>query len=177
MASVTTNLVDEKLGIIRLFTPPFNKTSKDPGYIKGYPPGVRENGGQYTHAATWVVPRYAELGTATKPIAAFRCSIRSSMRWTRRRPITIGSSPMSWRPISMERASKGGRGGWTWYTGSAGWIYRAAVEDILGIRRQGDRILVNPTIPSDWAGYTATLRFGETKYRIRVERNGKGKAI
>ena len=177
MASVKKNLVDEKLGIIRLFSPPFNKTSKDPGYIKSYPPGVRENGGQYTHAATWVVAAYAELGMADE---AYRCFSmlnpvqhaldQASADHYRVEPYAVAADIYG-------EGSKGGRGGWTWYTGSAGWMYRAAVEYILGIRRQGDRILVNPTIPSDWAGYTATLRFGETKYRIRVERNGKGKAI
>lgn len=177
MASVAKNLVDDDLKIIKLFAPPFNKTTKDPGYIKSYPPGVRENGGQYTHAATWVVAAYAELGMADE---AYRCFSmlnpvnhaldRAAAEQYRVEPYVVAADIYG-------VGDKGGRGGWTWYTGSAGWLYRAAVEFILGLRREGDRITLQPAIPSDWPGFSATVLVGETKYRIRVERSKSVKSI
>ncbi len=171
MASVRSRLVDEKLKIIRLFTPPFNKTSHDPGYIKSYPPGVRENGGQYTHAATWVVAALAELGLADEAYKCFslinpvqHALDRDAAEQYRVEPYVVAADIYG-------EGEKGGRGGWTWYTGSAGWLYRAAVEFILGIRRQGDRIIVKPALPSHWDGFTVSLSIDGTKYRIRVERS------
>ena len=170
MGSVKKHLVDEKLGIIRLFTPPFESSAHDPGYIKSYPPGVRENGGQYTHAATWVVAALAELGHAED---AYRCfSMLNPVNHSldadaaelyRVEPYVVAAD------IYSEDA-RAGRGGWTWYTGSAGWLYRAAVEYILGIRRRGDRLTVAPVLPAEWPGLAATLRIDGGEYRIKVER-------
>jgi cyclic beta-1,2-glucan synthetase len=163
-------LVDEENGILKLFTPPFADWEKDPGYIKSYPPGVRENGGQYTHAATWFVIALAEMGRVDE---AYRC-------FSMLNPVNHAVDEASAEHYRVEpyvvaadvyAADKAGRGGWTWYTGSAGWLYRAAVEAILGIRRRGDAIEVNPRIPSHWDGYTARLSLGGGRQTIRVQRS------
>jgi cyclic beta-1,2-glucan synthetase len=177
MASVSNRLVDEKLKIIRLFTPPFNRTRHDPGYIKSYPPGVRENGGQYTHAATWVVAAFAELGLADEAYKCFSLINPVQHALDREAAEQYRVEPYVVAADIYGEGEKGGRGGWTWYTGSAGWLYRAAVEFILGIRRQGDRIIVKPALPSHWEGFTATLAMDGTKYRIRVERARGAKSL
>jgi cyclic beta-1,2-glucan synthetase len=172
MDSAHERLVDSELGIIKLFTPPFSATDKEPGYIKSYPPGVRENGGQYTHAATWFVIALAKMGRADD---AWRCFDMIN-------PVTHAADEEAARRYRVEpyvvaadvysSADKGGRGGWTWYTGSAGWLYRAAVEAVLGIRRHGDEIVVDPAIPSTWDGFSASLNLAGRSYRIRVSRKG-----
>jgi cyclic beta-1,2-glucan synthetase len=170
MEAVKRDLVDGELQIIKLFTPPFSDTAHDPGYIKSYPPGVRENGGQYTHAATWVVAALAELGEADD---AYRCfsmlnpinhalDANATERY-RVEPYVIAADIYS-------EGSRAGRGGWTWYTGSAGWMYRAAVEFILGIRREGDSLTFKPVIPSAWPGFSAVIKLDGTEYAVKVER-------
>jgi cyclic beta-1,2-glucan synthetase len=171
MRSALKMLADDELQIVRLFTPPFDKTERDPGYIKSYPPGVRENGGQYTHAATWFVIALAELGLADE---AWRCFCmlnpvnhaldQQAAERYRVEPYVVAADVYSVGPLA-------GRGGWTWYTGSAGWLYRAAVEAILGIRKQGKTIFVNPSLPPEWNGFSAMLRIGGGTYRISVERD------
>ena len=171
MQSAFERLVDEDARLIKLFTPPFSGTDQDPGYIKSYPPGVRENGGQYTHAATWFVIALAEMGRLDD---AYRC-------FTLLNPVTHALTAEDAERYRVEpyvvaadiygEGEKAGRGGWTWYTGSAGWLYRAAVEGILGITRRGDRIALSPRIPGHWDGYAATLRLGEGTYRVQVRRN------
>ena len=175
MASAGKHLVDEKLKIIRLFTPPFDKTPKDPGYIKSYPPGVRENGGQYTHAATWVVAALAELGMGDEAYKCFSMLNPVNHALDQQAAELYRVEPYAVAADIYGEGDKSGRGGWTWYTGSAGWLYRAAVEFILGIRRQDDRIIVKPVLPSHWDGYSATIKLDGTNYRIRVERAAKGK--
>jgi cyclic beta-1,2-glucan synthetase len=170
MEAATARLVDEELKIIKLFTPPFHDTQREPGYIKSYPPGVRENGGQYTHAATWFVIALAEMGKVDE---AWRCFSmlnpvnhaldENAAEQYRTEPYVIAADIYS-------SPDKGGRGGWTWYTGSAGWMYRAAVESILGINREGDRLTIKPALPSHWDGYRATLRLSDALYRIVVRR-------
>jgi cyclic beta-1,2-glucan synthetase len=170
MDSASRLLVDDELDIVRLFTPAFDKTPKEPGYIKSYPPGVRENGGQYTHAATWFVIALAELGRADEAWHVFRklnpvehaLDEESAERY-RVEPYVVAADIYG-------SDDKGGRGGWTWYTGSAGWLYRAAVEGILGIRKEGERLIVSPSLPSEWDGFSAVLRPGNAVYRIRVAR-------
>ena len=170
MEAATKFLVDDELKIVKLFTPAFVNTPKDPGYIKSYPPGVRENGGQYTHAATWFVIALAEMGRADE---AWRCfsmlnpinhslDEQAAERY-RTEPYVVAADVYS-------AEDKAGRGGWTWYTGSAGWLYRAAVESILGIRKEGNRLLVEPALPSHWNGYQVVLRLSDAVYRIRVVR-------
>jgi cyclic beta-1,2-glucan synthetase len=170
MDSATRFLVDEEFDIVRLFTPAFNKTPKEPGYIKSYPPGVRENGGQYTHAATWFVIALAELGRADEAWQVFRKlnPVEHSLDETAAERYRV--EPYVVAADIYGSDDKGGRGGWTWYTGSAGWLYRAAVEGILGIRKEADRLVVAPALPGDWEGFSAVLRPGKAIYRIRVVR-------
>jgi cyclic beta-1,2-glucan synthetase len=170
MDSASRLLVDDEFDIVRLFTPAFDKTPKEPGYIKSYPPGVRENGGQYTHAATWFVIALAELGRADDAWHAFRklnpvehSLDEAAAERYRVEPYVVAADIYG-------SDDKGGRGGWTWYTGSAGWLYRAAVEGILGIRREAGRLIVAPALPAEWEGFSAVLRPGKAVYRIRVIR-------
>lgn len=175
MDAVLAELADEEIDIIKLFTPPFEHGEHDPGYIKAYPPGVRENGGQYTHAATWVVMALALQGRADD---AWNClkmlnpvnhaSSREDADLYRVEPYVVAAD------VYGEGSLKG-RGGWTWYTGSAGWLYRVAVEGILGIRKEEGRLVVNPAIPSEWAGYSAVVRIDGVEHTIQVERSAKGK--
>ncbi len=177
MEAAVKFLVDDDLKILKLFTPPFSKTRKDPGYIKSYPPGVRENGGQYTHAATWFVIALAEMGLFDE---AYRCFAMLN-------PVNHALDAAACERYRVEPyvvaadvyagEEKGGRGGWTWYTGSAGWLYRAAVEGILGISKKGKRIEVSPRLPSHWNGYSATLRMPEGECRIKVVRDEAAKAV
>ena len=168
MNEVLDKLVDEETGIIRLFTPPFQDTRRDPGYIRAYPPGVRENGGQYTHAAIWVV---LALATLKKSDEAWRCfqilnpinhSLdRDAAEHYRVEPYVVAADVYG-------HGSYAGRGGWSWYTGSAGWLYRTAVEGILGIRRQGDRLFVNPALPTGWDSFRADLTINDAVHQIEV---------
>ncbi|MER9839704.1 protein ndvB [Mesorhizobium australicum] len=177
MQQATKLLVDDHLKIVKLFTPPFSKTQKDPGYIKSYPPGVRENGGQYTHAATWFVIALAEMGQTDE---AYRC-------FSMLNPVNHASDEASAEHYRVEPYvvaadiyagdDKGGRGGWTWYTGSAGWLYRAAVEGILGIERRGKQITFRPKLPSHWDGYHASLKMLGAEIKVQVIRDKKTKTI
>ncbi len=134
-----------------LFTPPFDKTPLDPGYIKGYPPGIRENGGQYTHAALWSVMAFAALGEGDKAAALFsllnpinHARTRSDVHRYKVEPYVVAADVYAAAPHV-------GRGGWTWYTGSAGWMQRAGVESILGLRLEGDVLRLDPCIPKSLA--------------------------
>jgi cyclic beta-1,2-glucan synthetase len=165
-------LVDEEAGVARLFTPPFAHSAAEPGYIKSYPPGVRENGGQYTHAATWLIAALAELGRADEAWRLFamvnpvnHALDEEAARHYRVEPYVVAAD--------VYGEDKAGRGGWTWYTGSAGWLYRVAVENILGIRREDGRLLVRPALPAAWPGFSAELRIGEARYRITVRRGAQ----
>ncbi|MDW6024148.1 glucoamylase family protein [Mesorhizobium sp. BAC0120] len=171
MRSGLRMLADDELQIIKLFTPPFDKTEHDPGYIKSYPPGVRENGGQYTHGAIWFVIALAELGLADEAWRCFRMLMpanhaldQAAADRYRVEPYVVAADIYSVGPLA-------GRGGWTWYTGSAGWLYRAAVEAILGIRRAGNTVSVKPALPPGWNGFAATLKLDGGTYRIVVERD------
>jgi cyclic beta-1,2-glucan synthetase len=169
MEAVADRLVRRDDQLMLLFAPPFDKTPRDPGYIKGYPPGIRENGGQYTHAALWAVWAFAELGQGDRAEALFRLlnpiyhsdTPEKMMRY-RVEPYVVAADVYSVPPHI-------GRGGWTWYTGSAGWMYRLGLEAILGLRRVGKVLRIDPCIPKDWPGYELTYRDGETFYQIRVE--------
>jgi cyclic beta-1,2-glucan synthetase len=171
MQSAMEHLVDPEAQIVRLFTPPFNASPKEPGYIKSYPPGVRENGGQYTHAATWFVIALARLGRVDD---AYRCFSMLNPASRAQDPAAAARYRVEPYVVAADiySSDKAGRGGWTWYTGSAGWLYRAAVETILGIRREGGRLYVQPAIPSHWPSFSATLKLDGTIYRIKVERHG-----
>ena len=169
MQSVYERLVNQDDGLILLFTPPFDRTLRDVGYIQGYPPGVRENGGQYTHAALWVIWAFAKLGQQDRAASLFRlinpvyhADTPEKIGHYRVEPYVVAADVYSVKPYL-------GRGGWTWYTGSASWMYRVGLEAILGLHRQGDKLLIQPCVPPDWPGYSIDYRFGNTIYHIHVE--------
>jgi cyclic beta-1,2-glucan synthetase len=169
MAAVNEYLIRRGDGLIVLFTPPFDKSKLDPGYVKGYVPGVRENGGQYTHAALWTVIAFAMLGEGDRAGELFgllnpinHSSTRAGLHKYKVEPYVAMGDVYAVPPHT-------GRGGWTWYTGSAGWMYRAAVEYILGFKLQGDRLRIDPCIPRGWREFEINYRRGDTAYRIKVE--------
>ena len=169
MMAVEEYLVRRGDDLVLLFTPPFDRSLPDPGYIKGYLPGVRENGGQYTHAAIWTVLAFAALGEGDKAVELFAIlnpinhgSTRSAIHRYKVEPYVMAADVYSERPHV-------GRGGWTWYTGSAGWMYRAAIEWILGFRLRGAMLFIDPCIPQAWRLYQMAFRYHSTRYEIRVE--------
>jgi cyclic beta-1,2-glucan synthetase len=173
MESVEERLVRRDDRLMLLFSPPFDRTPLDPGYIKGYLPGIRENGGQYTHAAAWSVAAFSMLGEGDKAGELF--NLLSPIHHTSRladlhrykgEPYAVGGDVYSQAPHV-------GRVGWTWYTGAAGWLYRAGLEWILGFRKQGSALRIDPCIPRKWGCFQITYRHGGTLYRIAVE-NPKG---
>ncbi|MDQ3321783.1 MAG: hypothetical protein M3525_05010 [Acidobacteriota bacterium] len=169
MASLDEYLIRRGDGIVLLFTPPFDKSSLEPGYIKGYIPGVRENGGQYTHAALWTLIAFAMLGDGDKAGELFallnpinHASTRAGLHKYKVEPYVAAGD------VYAEQAHTG-RGGWTWYTGSAGWMYRAALESMLGFHLQGETLKINPCIPRGWREFEINYRRGKTLYEIKVE--------
>jgi cyclic beta-1,2-glucan synthetase len=172
MAAVERELIRPQDQLALLFTPPFDKTSLDPGYIKGYPPGIRENGGQYTHAALWSVLAFAMLGEGDRATALFallnpinHARSRADVHRYKVEPYVVAADIYAAKPHV-------GRGGWTWYTGSGGWMQRAGVEGILGLRIRGDALELDPCIPKSWPGFAATLRYLSARYEIVVENPG-----
>ncbi len=172
MSSVDERLVNRDDQIILLFTPPFDKTAHDPGYIKSYPPGIRENGGQYTHAAIWVVWAFAQLGQGNLAGELFRLLNPISHSDTPEKAASYRVEPYVIAADVYGVAPHLGRGGWTWYTGSASWMYRLGVEALLGVKRSGNHLEIDPCIPEDWAGYDLTYRHGETVYDIHIDNPG-----
>jgi len=168
MAAVGRELIRTDDGLALLFTPPFNQTPLDPGYIKGYPPGIRENGSQYTHAAAWSVMAYAALGEGDKAAELFslinpinHARTRTDIYRYKVEPYVIAADVYAARPHV-------GRGGWTWYTGSAGWMQRAGVESILGLLIEGEHFRLDPCIPTAWPGFEITFCHGSARYEITV---------
>jgi cyclic beta-1,2-glucan synthetase len=169
MASVVRHLILEDEQLALLFTPPFDRTLRDPGYIKAYPPGVRENGGQYTHAAAWSVMAFAALGDgdAAERLLGLLNPVNHAL--TRQAAQRYRVEPYVAAADVYAAPGHIGRGGWTWYTGSAAWLHRAGLESLLGLRREGQDLVVDPCIPRRWPGFEATVRTGRSRYRIVVE--------
>ena len=167
MDSVIEHLVRSDDRILLLFTPPFDKSDQDPGYIKGYVPGVRENGGQYTHAALWTVLATALLGRGSEAFRLF--SLISPVRHALDRVDTYKVEPYVVAADVYGEPPHTGRGGWTWYTGSASWMYRIGIETILGIRAEGNSVRVDPCIPAAWKGYEVVYRHEHARYKIQVK--------
>jgi cyclic beta-1,2-glucan synthetase len=175
---VERQLVSEKEGLIRLLTPPFENTPHDPGYIKGYLPGVRENGGQYTHAALWVVRALAEMGRRGRAARLLEMLSPVSHARTPEEVARYRVEPYVMAADVYGEAPHVGRGGWTWYTGSSGWMLRVALESVLGFRLvEGRAFSLRPRVPDDWPEFSIDYRVpGEsTRYEIRV-RNPHGRA-
>ena len=168
MDSVRTHLVRRGAQVVVLLTPPFDRSAQEPGYIKGYPPGVRENGGQYTHAAAWIVMALAKLGSGDEAAELFH--MLNPVNHTRTGPevARYRGEPYVVAGDVCAHPEHAGRAGWTWYTGSAGWMYRAGLESILGLRRNGETFELDPCIPASWPGFEISWRFGKTRYEISV---------
>ena len=169
MAAVEEYLIRRGDGLVILFTPPFDKGKLDPGYIKGYVPGVRENGGQYTHAALWTLIAFAILGDGERAGELFsllnpvnHSSTRAGLHKYKVEPYVAVGDVYAVPPHT-------GRGGWTWYTGSAGWMYRAGLESILGFKLRGESLRIDPCVPRWWRDFEITYRRQRTTYRIKIE--------
>jgi cyclic beta-1,2-glucan synthetase len=169
MESVDRLLVREADGLILLLTPPFDMSARDPGYIQGYPPGVRENGGQYSHAAVWAAWAMAALGRGDRAGALFSLLNPVHHSDTPEKAARYGIEPYGVAADIYSLAPHTGQGGWSGYTGSAGWMYRLGIEAILGLTRQGQVLSINPCIPKSWPGFQVDFRFGATTYSIQVE--------
>ncbi len=168
MDAVRTHLIRRRPQVLLLLAPPFDVSAQDPGYIKGYPPGVRENGGQYTHGALWVVMAMARLGSGDEAAELFHMLNPINHTRTAADVDRYKAEPYVIAGDVYAHAAHAGRGGWTWYTGSAGWMYRAGLESILGLRRRGSTFELDPCIPSSWPEYGIVWRFGRTRYEISV---------
>jgi cyclic beta-1,2-glucan synthetase len=169
MDSVRAALINRQAQLVTLLSPPFDQSAQDPGYIKGYPPGVRENGAQYTHAAIWVVMALAQLGCGDEAAEVFHMlnpinhsRAAADIERYKTEPYAVAGDVYARTPWS-------GRGGWSWYTGSAAWMYRAGLESILGFRRDGSTFRVDPCIPATWPSYSVSWRIGSTTYAIEVQ--------
>ncbi|HLO59796.1 MAG TPA: glucoamylase family protein [Bacteroidales bacterium] len=174
MESAFEKLVRRDKSLVQLLDPPFDKSEMNPGYIKGYVPGVRENGGQYTHAAIWLAMAFSKLGDSEKAweIAKMinpihHAEILNEVARYKVEPYVMAADVYAMEPHT-------GRGGWTWYTGSAGWMYRLILESLLGLRLETDRLYIEPCIPADWKLFKVQYKFRETMYRIVVTQIHQG---
>jgi len=168
MAAVDSRLVRRDHGLIQLLDPPFDKSDLNPGYIKGYVPGVRENGGQYTHAAIWTAMAFAALGDSRRAWELFdminpinHARSAAAIATYKVEPYVVAADVYAVAPHT-------GRGGWTWYTGSAGWLYRLVLESLLGLTLEVDKLRFAPCLPADWKTFKLHYRFRETVYHITV---------
>ncbi len=173
LKAVEKYLVNEEEGIIALLTPPFENIELDPGYIKSYVSGVRENGGQYTHAATWVIKAFAMLGEGDKAYNLFKLINPINHTRTQIECAKYKVEPYVVTADIYTNPEHLGRGGWSWYTGSSGWMYKVVLEDILGFRKEGDKLFINPSIPKDWDEYRIRYSYGDSIYNIEIK-NPKG---
>lgn len=168
MKSLEEHLIQRQDGLIKLLTPPFDHGDSEPGYIKGYGPGIRENGGQYTHAAVWAIMAVAGLGDGEQAAELFDLinpinhtrNDRENSRY-KLEPYVMAADVYATHPHT-------GRGGWSWYTGSAGWMYQAGLNSILGFGKTGDTLVINPCIPGRWKAYSITYRHRSSSYHIRI---------
>ena len=169
MQSVDEQLIKPHEKLALLLTPPFDKTALDPGYIKGYPPGIRENGGQYTHAAAWTIIAFAMLGNGDKAHEIFSMINPINHTQTADELEIYKTEPYVIAADIYSNPQHVGRGGWTWYTGAAGWLYRAALENILGFHKRGETLIITPNIPHDWKEFEIIYRYKTATYHITVE--------
>ncbi|MGB4589336.1 MAG: glucoamylase family protein [Clostridiaceae bacterium] len=168
MESLEHYLVDRNEGIIKLLTPPFDTGNQEPGYIKGYIPGVRENGGQYSHAAAWTIMAFALLGDGNKATELFNMINPINHATTNRESFKYKAEPYVMAADVYANPSHMGRGGWTWYTGSASWMQKVGLESILGFKKIGETLEINPCIPKRWAEYSIKYKYMDTTYDILV---------
>ena len=176
MQAVLERLVRRDDKLVLLFTPPFDQSALEPGYIKGYLPGIRENGGQYTHSALWLVLALARMGNGREALAIYdliqparHAASPSEVARYQVEPYVVAADVYGVAPHT-------GRGGWTWYTGSAAWMYRVTVEALLGLELHGNRLRLNPCLPPDWPGFELTFRRGRTSWKLIVQLAAEGEA-
>ena len=177
MDALEKYLIDRKNGLIKLLTPPFYDSELNPGYIKGYLPGVRENGGQYTHAATWVIYAFSRLGNGDKAWELFNMINPINHTRTNMECRTYKVEPYVMAADVYAVYPNEGRGGWTWYTGAAGWMYRIGIEHILGIKKQGNSLLIDPCIPKKLSEYSVRYLQGNSVYNILIKNQGNENAV
>ncbi|WP_192929721.1 GH36-type glycosyl hydrolase domain-containing protein [Alkaliphilus serpentinus] len=173
MKSVEDYLIRREEGLILLFTPPFDKSDQNPGYIKGYVPGVRENGGQYSHAAAWVIKAFALMGEGDKAWQLYNMINPINHCRTQLEASTYKVEPYVMAADVYAVAPHVGRGGWTWYTGVAGWMYTIGIQHILGLKIEGDNLTLDPCIPKDWSSYSIKYSYMDATYNITIK-NPKG---
>jgi cyclic beta-1,2-glucan synthetase len=171
MESAYQNLVSANLSLIQLFEPAFDKTEKNPGYIKGYVPGVRENGGQYTHGAVWLIMAFAQLKDKKRTWELLNMI----------NPIRHGATETAINIYEVEpyvmaadiytEPTHAGKGGWTWYTGSASWMYKLIIEYFLGFNKKGNLLELNPCIPEGWEKFSVNYKFGKAFYEIEISQD------
>jgi cellobiose phosphorylase len=176
MQSVDKRLVRRDSKLIQLFDPPFDKSSLEPGYIKGYIPGVRENGGQYTHGAIWTAMAFALLGENDRAWELFNLLNPIHHGTTRKKIATYKMEPYVIAADVYAVVPHTGRGGWTWYTGSAGWMYRLLIETLLGVNLAGDQLHLTPRLPKSWTTYKVHYRYRQTVYHITITRQAADSA-
>ena len=176
MDSLDKHLVRRDMSLVQLLDPPFDKSPLEPGYIKGYVPGVRENGGQYTHAAIWAAMAFAALGDGARAWEVLGMINPLDHAGTPADAATYKVEPYVVAADVYGVAPHTGRGGWTWYTGSAGWLYRLIVESLLGISLEGERLRISPVLPPDWKSFTVHYRYRDTPYHITVRAADNGEA-
>jgi cellobiose phosphorylase len=170
MQSVDRRLVHGDTGLVVLFEPPFDKSPVNPGYIKGYIPGVRENGGQYTHGAIWAAMAFALMGEDERAWGLFALLNPIHHGGTARQTDTYKVEPYVVAGDVYAVAPHVGRGGWTWYTGSAGWMYRLLVETLLGVNLEGENLRLSPRMPAAWTTFKVHYRYRQTVYHITITR-------
>jgi cyclic beta-1,2-glucan synthetase len=166
--AVRARLVERQSRLLLLLSPPFDKSDQEPGYIKGYPPGIRENGGQYTHAAVWALMAVARSGNGDEAAELFHMLNPINHTRTPEAVARYRTEPYVLDGDVYARPPHAGRGGWSWYTGSAGWLYRAGLEHILGLRGRGDHFTINPCVPSSWTTYSITWKHRGATYEIEI---------
>ena len=176
MRSLREHLVRPDADLIVLLTPPFDRTEQDPGYIKGYLPGVRENGAQYTHAALWAVLAAALQGDGNGAFELFQMINPTLHTATPEGVATYKVEPYVVAADVYTAEGQLGRGGWTWYTGSASWMYRVGLEALLGFQKRGNTLTIEPRVPDGWPEFSIDYRFGGSTYRIVVREPGKPRA-
>jgi cyclic beta-1,2-glucan synthetase len=172
MQSVEKFLIQQDDGLILLLSPPFDKSAMDPGYIKGYLPGVRENGAQYTHAALWVVQATALMGNGDRALELFQMINPLERTGDAHAAERYRGEPYVVAADVYNSPSQHGRGGWTWYTGSASWMYRVGLETILGFVKRGNTLRIEPRVPRSWPEYSIEYRHGTSVYAIVVRPGG-----
>jgi cyclic beta-1,2-glucan synthetase len=166
-------LVDKEGGLIKLLTPPFDKTPKNPGYIKGYPPGIRENGGQYTHAAAWVIVAAAMLKRGNQAFELFDLINPANHTADAAGVNTYRAEPYVMCGDVYSEGALRGRAGWSWYTGSSGWLYQAGLDHIIGLKVHPTAFTIDPVIPSAWTHFTVSFRRAERVFKITVSNDNK----